>query len=189
MRIGLLGGTFNPIHNGHLKLAEEAHSKLKLDKVIFIPAFLSPFKYAHDLIDAEDRYKMVELVIGGRSDFEISRYEIDKKGISYTIDTVRYFRNSYPEDTKFFFLIGADTVSELKDWRDIEELSMLCRFVVCDRPGFIKDSNYPWLESIDITLTDVSSTEIRRRIREGQEISELLPKAVEDYIRENNLYK
>lgn len=189
MRIGLLGGTFNPIHNGHLNLAEEAKRTLKLDKIIFIPAYIPPHKGADNLIDAEVRFRMIELAIGGRGDFEILRYEIDKRQICYTIDTVEYLKDSYPEDTEIFFLIGADSLGELDTWKDIEELSKLCRFVVCDRPGFSKILKYPWLERIDITPIDVSSSQIRRRIREGRDITGLLPKAVEDYIRRNSLYK
>lgn len=189
MRVGLLGGTFNPVHNGHLNLAKAAKDRLKLDKVIFIPSYIPPHKKADNLIDAQERLRMIELAIKERADFEISRYEIDKKQISYTIDTVKYLKGSYPEDTEIFFLIGADSSGELKTWKDIDKLSRLCRFVVGDRPGFSRNSEHPWLEKIEITATDVSSSQIRRRIREGKKISGLLPKAVEDYIRTNNLYK
>lgn len=189
MRIGLLGGTFNPIHNGHLAFAEGAVRKLCLDKVIFIPAYIPPHKRPDRLAYSEDRFKMIELAITGRSEFEISRYEIDKGQITYTVDTVEYFRNSYPKDTEFYFLIGADSLRELDIWKDIGRLSRLCRFVVGDRPGFGRNSKHSWIERIDITPVDVSSSQIRRRIKEGKAISGLLPKAVGDYIIKNNLYK
>lgn len=189
MRIGLLGGTFNPIHNGHLKLAEEAHRQLSLDAVMLIPSYMPPHKEADDLLDAQQRLRMIELAISGNINFEIYRYEIDKEEKSYTVDTVEYIRSSCPEDTKIFFLIGADSLVELDTWKDIEKLSKLCHFIVCDRPGFNKDSKYAWVDSIEITPVDVSSSEIRKRIRDGRDISGLLPEVVEDHIRENNLYK
>ena len=104
MRIGLLGGTFNPIHNGHLKLAEEAHRQLSLDAVMLIPSYMPPHKEADDLLDAQQRLRMIELAISGNINFEIYRYEIDKEEKSYTVDTVEYIRSSCPEDTKIFFL-------------------------------------------------------------------------------------
>jgi len=189
MRVGLLGGTFNPIHNGHIVLAEEALRQLSLDKVIFIPTFIPPHKDPTKLIDAQHRLKMIELAIGANPKFEISRCEIERGQKSYSIDTVEYFKKSYPEGTEFFFLIGADNFKKLDKWRDINRLLTLCRFIVADRRGFSEGLKYPGVERIKITPVDISSTEIRRRIKSARPITRLLPKAVEDYIISNNLYK
>lgn len=189
MRTGLFGGTFNPIHNGHVSLAQGAKEQLKLDRVIFIPAFIPPHKSSNELADAGDRFRMIELAIAGRPGFEISRFEIEKEAKSYSIETLKYFKASYPEDAEFFFLIGADALKGLSDWKDIDKAFELCKFAVCNRPGFQEDSRYPDIEKIDIADVDISSTQIRKRIKKGESIKGLLPQTVESYIKEKNLYK
>lgn len=189
MRIGLLGGTFNPVHNGHLALAEGAMEKLRLDKVIFIPAHISPHKAPDELIAAEERFKMIELAIDKRPNFEISRFEIEKQEKSYSIKTLEYFTDSYPKDTDLFFLIGADSFEGLTTWKDIDKVARLCRFAVCNRPNFSKETKHLDVEKFDIAPVYISSTDIRKRIKNAEPISGLLPQAVEDYIKKSNLYK
>jgi len=134
-RIGILGGTFNPIHIGHLAIAEWSYEKLKLDKVIFVPTYLPPHKSSRGVIDAKTRYKMVELAIKDNPHFEISDFEIKKGGKSYSIDTVRYFSEKFNKDTKLYFIIGEDCLSTLHKWKEIEKLVSLASFVVVNRPG------------------------------------------------------
>jgi nicotinate-nucleotide adenylyltransferase len=191
MRIGLLGGTFNPIHNGHLALAEAAMSKIKLDKVIFIPAYMPPHKTPDKLAGAKERYRMMQLAIGKRAGFEILRFEIDKKEKSYSIETLEYLKKAYPKNTEFYFLVGADLMEGLDKWKDVDKLLKLCHFAVCNRPNFSMDKRYANMavESFDMKAVDVSSTQIRKRVRNKQAISGLLPLFVEDYIIYNKLYK
>ncbi|MFH1868691.1 MAG: nicotinate-nucleotide adenylyltransferase [Candidatus Omnitrophota bacterium] len=189
MRIGLLGGTFNPIHNVHIALAEGAMKDLALEKVIFIPAHIPPHKTPDKLIDAEDRFKMIELAIGARQGFQILRFEIDSKERSYSIKTLEYLSGSYPKNTEFLFLIGADALAGLNTWKDIDKVKRLCRFAVCSRPNFQKEIKDTSIVSFDISPDHTSSTDIRKRIRNGRQVTGLVPEAVEEYIKNNNLYK
>jgi nicotinate-nucleotide adenylyltransferase len=189
MRIGLLGGTFDPIHNGHLAIAEQAYKQLALDKVIFMPASVSPHKVPDRSSDAEDRFRMIELAIKGRPGFEVSGYEIDKKGISYSVDTLQHLKATHPEETEFFFLLGSDSLAELDTWKDRDRLFKLCKFIVFNRRGFSPDSKFPNVERLEIEPIDISSTGIRKKIREEEEITGLVPEIVEEYIKAKNLYK
>ncbi len=189
MRIGLFGGTFNPVHNGHMALANGALKKLNLEKIIFIPSYIPPHKGAQALAGAEDRFKMLELAVDKRPGFEISRFEIDKKEKSYSVKTLQYFKQAYPKETQFLFLIGADSMKGLNNWKHIDKILRLCRFAVCNRPGFFIDTKYPKAESFEIEQVPISSTDIRERIKKGRPIKGLLPESIEDYIRENKLYR
>lgn len=189
MRIGLFGGTFNPVHNGHIALAEGAIKGLKLHKIIFIPAYIPPHKSTQGLIGAQQRFKMVELAAGRRPGFEVSRFEIDEKETSYSVKTLEHFKKDYPADTEFFFLIGADSLKGLTAWKDINKVLRLCRFGVCNRPGFPTDIRYPKVERFNIKPSYISSTDIRERIKTHRPVKGLMPAAVEDYIIKNNLYK
>jgi nicotinate-nucleotide adenylyltransferase len=189
MRIGLFGGTFNPVHSGHIALARAAKIRLKLDKVIFIPAYIPPHKDAIGIIDAKDRFCMIELAISQNAGFEISRYEIDKEEKVYSVETVRHFKDIYPEGTEIFFLAGADSLSELDAWKDVDKIFTLCRFVIFSRPGFSKDNSRVEVETIDIEEVNISSTRIRERVRRNNPIDEMVPEQVADYIAKNNLYK
>jgi nicotinate-nucleotide adenylyltransferase len=188
VRIGLFGGTFNPIHNGHLNLAKEAKAKLNLDKVIFIPSYIPPHKSIDGLTGAEDRIRMIELAIGDTKGFEISRYEIEKKEKSYSINTVEYFKAKYPDDTKLFFLIGEDSSDGLASWKDANKLFKLCRFVAFNRPGF-QGKEHPGVKKVNIEPLDISSTRIRKAVKDKKSTRALIPVAVEDYIKSKNLYK
>lgn len=190
MKIGLLGGTFNPVHLGHLALAQESWHQLKLDKVIFIPANISPFKENEPVIGPADRLDMLRLAIEGDDRFKISTFEIDKEGISHSIDTVKHFSDVYGSDAELFFISGADSIRDLSKWKDIEGILDIVTFIVATRPGFdfegpLKDK----VQFISMPGIGVSSTMIRERIHGHEPIDHLVPDAVVKYIRNKGLYR
>jgi len=190
-KIGLLGGTFNPIHCGHLKIASRAQKVLGLKKVIFIPSARPPHKKESNLPSSKDRYEMVKLAIKNNSRFSISDIELKRKGKSWTIDTVFIFKKLYPK-SQIYFIIGADTLLEIPTWRNYKKLLKICRFVVVNRPGYsIKDCRLKIADFIRVKMrgVNVSSLEIRKRIKNGIEIENLIPAKVEKYIRKKGLYK
>lgn len=200
-KLGILGGSFNPIHFGHLVLAETAREALGLDRVIFIPAKLPPHKTAAALADGADRLAMVRLAVAGNPAFAVSDMELRRPGVSYTVDTVRALRGKLGAGTSIYFLIGADTISELAAWREVTRLARLCKFVPMSRPGQASP-NVAALEqavgrlparailkrALAMPLIGISSSEIRRRIAEGRTIRYLVPEAVAAYIRRKHLY-
>ncbi len=199
-KMGILGGSFNPIHIGHLILAQEAMERLGLGEVVFIPSATPPHKDKSALADADDRLKMVELAIRGDGRFRASDVEIHRGGISYTVDTIHCLRREHP-DRELVFIIGSDTLTDLRHWRRIDELLSMCRFAVFARPGADWKSlrpedlglNSPWAERllrdcVEGRLIDVSSSDIRRRVSERLSIRYLVPEPVEKYIRERRLY-
>lgn len=188
MRIGILGGTFDPIHIGHLILAEEALWKLKLDKVIFIPSYLPPHKVPEGVLEPEHRFKMVGLAIEGNLKFDISRLEIDLKGKSYSIDTLKRLKEHFKPDTEFFFITGSDSLKELFSWKQIDEIFELSKFIVAKRPGFPIEETPKEVQVVVITEVEVSSSEIRKRLSQGQSIRYLVPEAVRAYIERHRLY-
>ncbi|MFQ6111071.1 MAG: nicotinate-nucleotide adenylyltransferase [Nitrospinota bacterium] len=139
MRVGIMGGTFNPIHYGHLLSAEEVRERFKLEKVIFIPLSLPPHKGAHDVIDARHRLEMVRRAVASNPRFEVSTVEIDRGGISYTVDTLEELRRRSSPETEFFFIMGADSFLEISTWKDVPRLFQLCNFIVTVRDGFPLD--------------------------------------------------
>lgn len=197
--IGILGGTFNPIHNGHLIMAQDALEQFGLSRILFIPCAGPPHKAPNDLAPAEARLAMVARAIEGDERFELSRLEIDRGGTSYAIDTVRALREQYPGH-RICFVIGADTLPELHTWKDIEELLDLCEFVTLARPGFsernlVEGLHLPesraneLLERVAVGhQVDISSSDIRRRVAQGQGIRYLVPRSVEMYIELSQLY-
>jgi nicotinate-nucleotide adenylyltransferase len=200
-RIGVFGGTFNPIHAGHLVIAEEVYDYHHLSTVLFIPANIPPHKYAEDLVDARHRYKMVEEAIRGNDKLKVSDFEIKREGKSYTIDTVQDVLRSYGRDCEIFLIIGADSLSELELWKEVKELSQLCHFVVVNRPEYSVDvpdslasvvgnDTVSEIERLKVQISPIgiSSTDIRKRLREGADVSGLVPSCVEAYIREHGLY-
>lgn len=199
-RIGVMGGTFDPIHYGHLVAAEAARAEFGLHKVIFIPAGRPPHKQQQIITDTEDRYLMTALAISSNPNFEVSRMEVEKNELTYTIDTVKELQRLYGEAAEIYFITGADAVLELLTWYKIGELLTLCRFIAVTRPGFDKrdleqkigeiSSKYNGeIICIEVPLLAISSTDIRERIRNGKPIKYLLPEAVEEYIREKGLYR
>ena len=191
-KIGILGGTFDPIHLGHLVLAEQVKEKLKLDQVVFIPCFRQPLKTRHRLSPAKDRFRMTQLSLEGNSSFFVSDIELKRKGLSYTVDTLRELRDLYP-DSQIYFLTGSDVVNELDTWKDPKQIYRLAKVVIATRPGFdeFDRRNRFAKKSIFVPITgiDVSSSEIRRRVKKGKSIKYLVPSGVEDYIRKQKLYR
>ena len=176
-QIGILGGTFNPIHYGHLAAAEEVRCRLGLDHILFIPSGQPPHK--SNVTYKEHRYLMTLLATADNPNFKISRIEIDRDGPSYTVDTLRILK----EQTKaeLFFIVGADEMNNISTWRDAEVLPSLCNWVPVSRPGYSTGN------AMEIPGVDISSTEMRNRISKGQNIKYLLPEAVERYIIEVGL--
>ncbi len=200
-RIGILGGTFNPIHMGHLIIAEEACQHHHLSKVLFIPTYIPPHKYVNDLAEAHHRYQMIKAAVNRKNKFEVSDLEIMREGKSYTIDTVQEILDHYGKDSEVFLIMGADSLNELELWKNIKRLSQLCHFVIVNRPGFkaevssrlveiIGNDNILDMERlrIEIDPVGISSTEIRKRMKDGIEIQGLVPERVEAYIKEHGLY-
>ncbi|MFH1622087.1 MAG: nicotinate-nucleotide adenylyltransferase [Candidatus Omnitrophota bacterium] len=188
MKIGIFGGTFNPIHFGHLVLAEQAYEKLDLDKVIFIPSYFPPHKDVPNIVSATHRYKMVNLAIQGNPRFRISDIEIKREGRSFLIDTLRQLRKIYPE-SELYFISGSDVSHQISKWKSIEEVLALAKFVLAKRPGYrLKKCNKD-ISIISITELDISSSMVRRKIKLGQSIRYLMPLRVFKYIKEKRLYK
>ena len=200
-RIGLLGGTFDPIHFGHLLLAVHSYEKLRLDRVIFIPARLPPHK-AEPVVEAAHRLEMVRLAVAQDHRFLVCDCELGRAEPSYTIETVRQMQSSLGSETHLFWLIGSDMVADLPSWQKIAELLELIEIIVVSRAGLV-EPDYSALESaltveqikrlqankIDLPLIDISSTQIRKRIGAEQSVRYLLPRVVEDYIAQHKLYQ
>lgn len=188
MRIGILGGTFNPIHIGHLILAEEACFKLKLDKLILVPAFMPPHKDTRDVIDAKDRLEMVRLAIEDNPAFEISTYEVDSKKKSYSIDTLKEFRKIYGDEAQLCFITGSDSLKDIFSWKNINDIFKISKFIVANRPGYPLKDIPKEADTVVITPIEVSSEDIRKRLKEGRSIRYLVSEKVRKYILEHNLY-
>lgn len=197
-RVGVIGGTFDPIHIGHLVIAEEARTRLELERIVFVPAGRPPHKLDHDIADAEQRWEMVGLAIGDNPHFVASRVDIDRAGPCYSVETVRLLQDAWGPETRIFFLIGSDSLSELPTWYQPYRLLRQCQVVAVARPGHPVelgevDRAIPGaaalIQVLEAPVLDVSSTEIRRRVREGRSIRYLVPAAVERYIREHALYR
>ena len=187
-RIGVLGGTFNPIHVGHLAIAQMALERMHLSKVIFVPTHIPPHKNRKIVAGAKHRFRMVDLAIENNPRFEISDFEIIKKGKSYTIDTMQYFREIYSESARLFFIIGEDTLSQLPRWRYIDDISKIADFIVVNRPGHTKKSTDIKHCSVIMPGIDISSSYVRLRITEKRTVRYFVPDKVIDYIKQNKLY-
>ena len=199
MNIGIMGGTFSPIHNGHLILSEYIRESINLDKVIFIPTGIPPHKSFKYVLDGQIRKKMVELAIDSNPYFTVSTIEIDRVDTSYTIDTITQLKKIYPKDN-LFMIIGADSLLDLHMWKDFKKLITMVDFVVADRHGSngakvtnrIEELNKMFISNIikvDTPIIDISSTMIRENINKGLSIKYLVPEAVEEYIEKNHLYR
>ncbi len=197
-RVGIMGGTFNPIHNAHLRMAQTALSGLKLDKVLFIPDRKPPHKQIIGVSD-KDRVNMIKLAIKDNKDFLFSNIELKRDGVTYTSDTLIYLTNNYP-DIKFFFIMGADSLAYLHKWHKPDIICSLSGIVVIKRRGFLDNNDlYNQIDFLkekynaDINVVsmegmDISSTNIRESIKEKKDISDKLPLSVYDYILNNELY-
>jgi nicotinate-nucleotide adenylyltransferase len=194
-RIGIMGGTFDPVHYGHLVAAESARCSFALEQVIFVPSGQPPHKRERRVSSAEERLAMTELAIADNPYFVVSDWEVKRDRISYTYDTLRAFRQKYGDDTELFFIIGADSALQLMQWRKFEEFADYCSFIAATRPGYrLEDCELPEklankLFFAEVPQLDISSSDIRRRVAEGEPIKYLLPTSVEKYIFECGLYK
>lgn len=213
-KIGLFGGTFNPIHYGHLRPAEEIGDRLGLDPIVFIPASDPPHKEKKDLLPAPQRAEMVRLAIADNPRFSFSDAEIARPGKSYSVETIPHFQRLWGAEAELYFLMGLDAFLEIGTWKDPETLFTLCHFVILTRPGFEKfftaehlpvdlASDFCYDPKIDgyvyksgfgvfpreITALDISSTKIRESVRRGRSIRYLVPPAVEKFINEQGLYR
>lgn len=200
-RIGVFGGTFDPVHLGHLVLAQDAFERLELDRLLWVPCRTPPHKNGGALASPEDRAAMLELAVEGDPRFEVSRVELERDGPSYTIDTILALRERHP-GARFVLLLGADTLLELHSWRRIGDLLDLCETAALPRPGSdLSDrtaadlgfadpelAERVWAHRVDGHLVDLSSTEIRMRLAEGLSIRYLVPDPVAMYIAEHRLY-
>lgn len=184
-KIGILGGTFDPPHIGHLIIAEEVRLALELEEVWFIPTYTPPHKDESET-DATDRIKMTELAIESNPYFKLNSIEIERSGKSYTIDTMNELLKLHP-DCEFYFLIGADMVEYLPNWHRIDELLKLIEFVGVKRPGYHLKTPYDIL-TVDVPTIDLSSTELRGRLKENRSVNYIVPEPVYAYIKGEGLY-
>ena len=192
--VAILGGAFDPIHLGHLSLAEDTFRELKLDEVWFVPSAQSPLKENEAGLDEKGRLELLGAALEPYPDFHINRFEIDRGGVSYTIDTMKHFTAQYPE-VSFYCVIGGDQVAQLHKWKNIDALCKLMTFVIVSRPGYVIDTDQipaiPNLRFLEVNsrLLDIASSKIRDRIAAGKEVKHLLPKAVSDLILQKHLYR
>jgi nicotinate-nucleotide adenylyltransferase len=197
-RIGVLGGTFDPVHYGHLAIAEEARVRLPLDVVLLVPARLQPLRQRAWVSTPEHRAAMLERAILGNPSFVLSRVEFERPGPSYTVDTMALLRERYPRGSEFFFILGNDALADLPHWKEPERLLSLCRLVVFQRPGADFDPRLLFLQMpllrgrlvlLEGPRLQISSTDLRQRSRQGLPIRYQVPDAVEEYIRSHRLYE
>lgn len=200
-RIGILGGTFNPVHNGHLAIAEAVRQQFGLGKIIFLPTAIPPHKPDTDLISARDRMLMLHLALQGHPEYKVSDVELKRGGKSYTVVTMQQLQEIYGPGADIYLIIGADNLLEIAEWREIETLVQLCHFIIVTRPGFplkkLEGENARWADKIIekdksniIGLSvPVSSSEIRKRVRQGKDIRKLVPEKVLNYIQRKGLYR
>ena len=186
-RVGILGGTFNPPHMGHLIVADQVCQQLGLDEIRFMPDATPPHVDKKEAIDEKYRLDMVNQSIADNANFKIEDAELKRGGISFTYDTMVALKAEHPEND-YYFIIGGDMVAYLPKWSRIDELVKLVHFVGVKRTGFEQKSPYPILW-VDVPTIDISSTQIRDKIKEGRSINYLVPKAVSDYIEKEGLYR
>jgi nicotinate-nucleotide adenylyltransferase len=214
MKWGLFGGTFDPIHLGHLRCSEEILELFDLDRIILIPASRQPLKAEISVTPFVHRKEMVRLAIEGNTSLSLSEAETEREGKSYSVDTVSHFLKNYEEITNLYFIVGQDAFQEIQLWKDWKKLLSLCNFVVMTRPGYeTKDlvdlfppdfaAQFRYNMSLDgyegptghfvffrrLTFLDISSTDIRERVQRGASIRYLVPDTVSDYIKKTSLYR
>ena len=196
-RLGIMGGTFDPIHYGHLVTAEQAREALDLDLVLFMPAGVPAFKQDQQVTSAEDRYAMTVLATAANAAFDASRFEIDRPGVTYTVDTLTALRERYPDNVKLFFITGADAILDIVTWHNAGEIAELATLIAATRPGYHIDQVRDRIEAsgfnfdvryIEIPALAISSTNIRRRVAKGKSVRYLTSESVIGYIRKHGLY-
>ena len=198
MRLGIFGGTFDPVHYGHLLLAETCREHLKLDEVRFVPAATPPHKTELRITDGHARADMLRLALSGYPEFVVDRRELKRKGASFTVDTLTEFAAEFP-NAELFFLVGADSLRDLLTWREPERITQLATLVACNRPG-LPELSYEqvtaWIGTDlakrivtqQIPGTDISASALRKRIHDGRNLRFLTPRAVEAFVIEHKLY-
>lgn len=198
-KIGIIGGTFDPVHYGHLILAEQARVEASLDQVVFIPAMVQPFKLNANITDGNYRYAMLQEAVAGNPYFSVSRKELDKPEVSYTIHTLNDCREEFGANAELYFIIGTDAFLKLEKWYAVEDLLEGFCFIVGTRPGYkeqelkalvrrLKEQHGGKIIEINNSEVEISSTDIKKRVREGKSIKYLVPAGVEDFILRNRLY-
>ena len=198
-KIGILGGTFNPVHKGHLRIAEVAQKEFKLEEVVFIPSGVPPHKPKAGIAPKEDRFRMIKTAIKGFPRFSVSRVELDRRGYSYAVDTFNALRKEVGKKAELYYIMGMDSINDILSWKKPLELFHLCEFIVATRPGakirtFKRLMKFPPLkmnmEKIHIIETkfDIASSDIRERVRRGRSVARLVPGEVIDYINKKGLY-
>lgn len=191
-RIGIMGGTFDPIHNGHLVAASEVAWVYDLDEVIFVPTGRPVFKLDKNITNEEDRYLMTVIATASNPKFTVSRVDIDRPGNTYTIDTLRDIRAQYPH-AELFFITGADAVAEIMQWKDARKMWDLAHFVAVTRPGYSQPSGIPLpkgrVDTLEIPALAISSTDVRRRAEHDEPVWYLVPDGVVQYIGKHGLYR
>lgn len=197
-KMGVLGGTFDPVHNGHIAIANEALSRPGLDRVLFVPASHQPLKDRVDIAPAVHRLNMVALAIEGNSRFELSTIEIDR-ALSYTVDTLHVLEQQYRGKADLYFILGWDSLVEMPRWKTPQQIIKLCKIIAFTRSTVITpdlgqlEKKIPGITDrlilVDIPPIDISSTDIRLRIKQGMPIHGMVPPKVEEYIKQNDLYK
>jgi nicotinate-nucleotide adenylyltransferase len=191
-RLGVMGGTFDPIHHGHLVAASEVTSLFHLDEVVFVPTGQPWQKPAEEVTVAEDRYLMTVIATASNPRFHVSRIDIDRGGPTYTIDTLRELHRERGPETDLFFITGADALGNILTWRDADELFKLAHFIGCTRPGHrLTDPGLPdgQVSLVEIPALAISSTDCRERVRRGEPIWYLVPDGIVQYINKRGLYR
>ncbi|MDE5413843.1 nicotinate-nucleotide adenylyltransferase [Alkalihalobacterium chitinilyticum] len=187
-KIGILGGTFDPPHIGHLLIAQEVLEQCKLDEIWFMPANIPPHKKNDEVSSVTDRIEMVTKAIEGVEQFTVSTVELERNGPSYTVDTLKELKMKLP-DVEFYFIIGGDMIEQLHTWERIDELFEYVTFVGLQRPGYSQSSKYAEkLQLLTIPQVDISSSDIRERLKEGRGIRYFVPEQVRQFIEERQLY-
>lgn len=198
MKVGIMGGTFDPVHYAHLATAEFVRDKYKLDKILFIPSGNPPHK-GEDVTDKYDRYKMVLLATNSNKDFLVSDIEIKRNKKTYTVDTLRYIRKTY-KNVDLYFITGADAICDIENWKDVRENFKLATFIAATRPGISLLKSQEKIEQLEnkykakiisvyVPSLDISSTYIRGQLKQGKSVRYLVPEMVEKYMGEKKLYK
>lgn len=195
---GIFGGTFDPIHNGHLYIAQEAVSAFDLDEIIFVPTGNPPHKTHRDITDANIRYELVKMAIRDYDKFSISDYEIRKNGYSYTYETLDYFKSL--EDSELYFITGADCLMDIYKWKNVDKILSKCKFVVFNRPGYSKEEILVQKDKVekffnkdiiflDLLNLEISSSYLREKIKSGINVEFFLPPSVYNTIKELKVYE
>jgi nicotinate-nucleotide adenylyltransferase len=196
LKIAIMGGTFDPIHFGHLKAAEVARKELALQKVIFVTAYCPPHKLVHEISPAEDRFAMVELAVQDNLHFESSRIEMEQSCPCYAGDTIEAFQKQYGSEYQIYFITGLDALLTIINWDKAKTYPGLCYFIAAARPGYQKElvekripaDYHPYITILEEPSLSISSTEIRMRVNNNQSIDGMVPAPVRAYIYSNNLY-